>query len=112
VGARPLNDARVDAAIEALSRPDRLREAETRVAALAPQLGLILARALDEGGWLAAQEQDVHRAAGASDPEERVRRMRDLLADQARTAMLVGVAVGWELGRELDPGDDDPIEGA
>jgi hypothetical protein len=112
VAARRVNDARVDAAIDALSRPGRLRAAEARVAALAPQLGFILARALEEGGWLEAQDHEVRRAASASDPEERVGRTRDLLADQARTGMLVGVAVGWELARELDPGDDDSTEGA
>ena len=30
--------------------------------------------------------------------------MRTLLAEETRMGMLVGVAVGWELARELEPG--------
>lgn len=109
--SRP-DSARLDAAIDALSRPGRLTDAEARVAEMAPQLGVILARALEDGGWLEAHDQEVRRAVAASEPEERVRQARDLLADQTRMGMLVGVAVGWELARELDPGDPNPTEGA
>ncbi|MEJ7718685.1 MAG: diguanylate cyclase [Thermoleophilaceae bacterium] len=50
VAASRPDPARLDAAIDALSRPGRLTDAEARVAEMAPQLGVILARALEDGG--------------------------------------------------------------
>ena len=41
--------------------------------------------------------------AALEDPEERLTHFRTLLAEEARMGMLVGVAVGWELARELPP---------
>jgi hypothetical protein len=37
----------------------------------------------------------------AGDPQERLRAVRTLLAEETRLGMLVGVAVGFELSREL-----------
>ena len=34
--------------------------------------------------------------------DERLRAVRTLLAEETRTGMLVGVAVGWALSRELE----------
>ncbi len=100
-GARP--EDRLDAALEALSEPGRLREAEDRVARMAPQLQRILATALQEGGWFdEAHQSEVLKAATKPDPDERVAAVRTLLADETRLGMMVGVAVGWELSRELD----------
>ncbi len=98
----PVNHEQVDAALEALTRPGRLREAETRVAEMAPQLQVILLEALKDGGWLEAHESQVRQAAGASEEPDRAAAIRMLLAEETRMGMLVGVAVGWELGRELD----------
>lgn len=99
-GARP---NRLDAALEALSEPGRLREAEDRVARMAPQLQRILATALQEGGWFdEAHQSEVLKAATKPDPDERIAAVRTLLADETRLGMMVGVAVGWELSRELD----------
>jgi hypothetical protein len=98
----PVNHEEVDAALEALTQPGRLREAETRVAEMAPQLQVILLEALKNGGWFDAHESQVRQAAGADGEPERAAAIRMLLADQTRMGMLVGVAVGWELGRELD----------
>ncbi|MBX5470411.1 MAG: hypothetical protein IRZ21_10990 [Thermoleophilaceae bacterium] len=96
-------DAELDAALEALSDPERFRGAERRVAAIAPQLQRILASALQEGGWFGeAHEQEVAKVAGMEDPHERIAAMRALLAEETRLGMLVGVAVGWELARELE----------
>ena len=39
--------------------------------------------------------------AALEDPAERLTRFRTLLAEETRIGMLVGVAVGWELAREL-----------
>ena len=44
-------DEQVDAAVRALSDPDRFQGAERRFAELIPQLQRILAQAMEEGGW-------------------------------------------------------------
>ena len=99
-------DAEVDAALEALTAPGRFREAETRVMRYAPQLQRILGQALHEGGWFEeAHESQVRQAARAGDESERATRIRALLAEETRMGMLVGVAVGWELARELERHD-------
>ena len=100
---RQFTDAELDAALDALTEPERFRDAEQRVARVAPQLQRILNRALQEGGWFGeAQESQVRQAATAADEGERLAAVRTLLAEETRMAMLVGVAVGWELARELE----------
>ena len=100
---RRFSDEELDRAVEALSDPERFREAEARVARVAPGLQRILGLALNEGGWFAeAHESQVRRAAEPEDPAERLAALRTLLAEETRMGMLVGVAVGWELHRELD----------
>jgi hypothetical protein len=97
-----LNDEELERAIEALVEPERFRAAEQRVARAAPQLQRVLAGALAEGGWFdTSHEEQIARTAGLDDPEERLAAVRTLLAEEARVAMMVGVAVGWELAREL-----------
>jgi len=92
----PFTDAQLDAAIEALSDPERFREAEARVARAAPQLQRVLNEALHSGGWFGeAHESQVRKALGDETA------MRTLLAEETRMGMLVGVAVGWELARQL-----------
>lgn len=105
MSAGRFSDADVDAAIGALTLPGRLREAESRVAEMAPQLQVILAEALKDGGWFEAQESQVRQAATADADADRMTAIRTLLADEMRMSMLVGVAVGWELSRELGDGD-------
>ena len=100
-------DEQVEAAVRALSDPERFAGAERTLAALAPQLQLVLARALDEGGWFG----DAHRTqvrAALADPDEGIRaeKVEILLAEETRMGMLVGVAVGWELARELGNPED------
>jgi hypothetical protein len=95
-------DAQLSAALDALTDPERFREIERRVATAAPQLQQILASALAEGGWFdSTHEQQLAGIAAIDDPAERLTQMRTLLAEEARIGMLVGVAVGWELAREL-----------
>lgn len=95
-------DAALDAALEALSAPGRLREAEERVAEVAPQLQRILAVALEEGGWFdEAHRSEVLKAATKPDPDERIAAVRTLLTEETRIGMMVGVAVGLELAREV-----------
>jgi hypothetical protein len=97
-----LSDEQVEAAIRALSDPERFQGAERLVAEAAPQLQRILAHALDEGGWFGPAHQSEMRSA-AAEPDEatRVTRIETLLAEETRMGMLVGVAVGWQLANEL-----------
>ena len=101
VPERQFTDAELDAAIEALSDRERFREAEAYVTRMVPQLTKVLNEALSEGGWFEANESAVLKAATTPDDEERLTAVRTLLADQTRTGMLVGVAVGWALASEL-----------
>jgi hypothetical protein len=100
------SDAEIDAAIEALSDPGRLDEAQRLVAAKAPQLQGILDQAMAAADWYgAAHEAEVLKAAGRPDPDERVAAVRTLVAEETRVSMLVGVAVGYELAQMLTKGD-------
>jgi hypothetical protein len=102
------SDAEIDAAIEALTEPGRLTEAQRVVEIAAPQLQRILNEALDEADWFGpAHAEQLLRVAGIADPDERVAAVRTLLAEETRIAMLVGVAVGIELGHLLDTSRED-----
>ena len=95
-------DEQVEAAVRALSDPERFQGAERLVAEAAPQLQRILAHALDEGGWFGpAHQSEVRSAAAEPDEAARVSRIETLLAEETRMGMLVGVAVGWQLASEL-----------
>jgi hypothetical protein len=103
VSDRPFTDAEIDAAVEALSDPERFRDAESQVARMAPQLQRILNHALQEGGWFGeAHDGQVLKAATTPDPDDRIVAVRTLLAEETRIGMMVGVAVGWELRNELE----------
>ena len=99
-------DEQLDAAVEALADPARFREAEAAVASAAPKLQRILGEALSSGGWFAeSHESELGRVAAIEDPEERRTAMRVLVAEETRLGMMVGVAVGWALARELSDAD-------
>jgi hypothetical protein len=99
---RAYSDAEIDAAIEALSDPSRLEEAQQVIVARAPQLQRILDEALTAADWFgAARDGELLGAAGRADPDERVRAMRNLLQEDTRVSMLIGVAVGYELAHTL-----------
>ena len=105
---RAYTDAELEAAIAAIADPERLRAAQDLVARSAPTLQRVLATALEDGGWFdLGHNQAVREAAGYDDVGERMRAVRTMLAEETRLGMLVGVAVGFELARELarDPGD-------
>jgi hypothetical protein len=92
----------VDAAVAALQDPERLRHAQEVVIHAAPGLQRMLNAALEEGGWFGeAHEKQIMQAATAEDPAERLTFLRTLVAEETRLGMLVGVAVGFELAREL-----------
>jgi hypothetical protein len=100
------SDAEIDAAIEALSEPERLEEAQRLVQSRAPQLQRILDQALESADWFgSAHQAEVLRAAGTADPDERVAAVQMLVAEETRLSMLVGVAVGYELAQMLMKGD-------
>lgn len=102
---RSFTDEELDSAVAALSDPDRFRDAEARVARVAPQLQRILNQALHSGGWFGeAQEEQVRKAVSPQDEAERAAALRTLLAEETRMGMLVGVALGWELARVLEQG--------
>jgi hypothetical protein len=114
VADRVYTDAELDAAIAALTEPQRLREAQALVARAAPALQRVLGAALDEGGWFdSGHNQAVSEAAGQEDPGQRMRDVQTLLAEETRLGMLVGVAVGFELARELafEPGPTTQEDG-
>jgi hypothetical protein len=99
---REYTDAEVDAAVQALTDPDRLAQAQRVVEANAPALQRILNQALSEENWFdTAHQQQVLEAAGKADIEERLNAVRRLIAEETRVAMLIGVAVGYELAHEL-----------
>jgi hypothetical protein len=105
---RAYTDAELEAAIAAIADPERLRAAQDLVARSAPTLHRVLATALEEGGWFdVGHNQAVREAAAHDEVGERVRAVRTMLAEETRLSMLVGVAVGFELARELagEPGD-------
>jgi hypothetical protein len=103
VPERSFTDAEVDAALEALSDPERFRAAEAHVARLAPQLQRVLNQVLEEGGWFeATRDSQLRQALAAEDAREREVAVATLLAEETRIGMLVGVTVGWALGRELE----------
>jgi hypothetical protein len=107
----PYTAAEVDAAVDALREPQRLAHAQEVVTHAAPGLQHILAESLAAGSWFdQAHESEVAKAADTEDPQERLRAVRTLVAEETRVGMLVGVAVGFELAHELQAarrdGDD------
>lgn len=103
---RTYSDAELDAAVIALSDPERFRAAEARVARAAPQLQKVLDEAMASSGGLldTVQAQQIREAAGHDDPADRMAAISRLMSEESRLGMLVGVAVGWELARELELG--------
>jgi hypothetical protein len=105
------SDERIEAAIERLTDSERFAEAERIVSRTAPQLQRVLASALAEGGWFGeTHRSEALRAATVPDAEERIAAVGALLAEEARMAMMVGVAVGWALHDELTDSSDSEGE--
>jgi hypothetical protein len=99
---RAYTDADIDAAVAAITDPARLQDAQDLVMRVAPSLQAVLAGALEEGGWFdSGHDQAIREAVVQEDPHDRIRVVQSLLAEETRLGMLVGVAVGFELAREL-----------
>src|SRR4029077_14481339 len=88
----------VDAAVAALAATERFAHAQEIVTHAAPGLQHVLDEALAEGGWFGGGHQaQVQGGAAGEDPQERLRAVRTLVAEETRLGMFVGVAVGLEL---------------
>jgi hypothetical protein len=94
--------AEVDAAVQALSDPERFGHAQEIVTHAAPSLQRVLGAALEQGGWFdQAHEAQLSQAAETEDPAQRAQAIQALVEEETRLGMLVGVSVGFELAREL-----------
>ena len=103
MASRRYTAEQVDAAVQALGDATRFGHAQEIVTHAAPGLQQLLAEALAEGGWFgSAHEAQITQAALQDDPDERLRAIRTLVAEETRLGMLVGVAVGLELAQELE----------
>jgi hypothetical protein len=92
----------VDRAVEALSQADRFAHAQEIVSHAAPGLQRVLDAALTSGGWFGeALDAQISAAAFQEDPSARLAQVRSLVDEETQLGMLVGVAVGLELAREL-----------
>ena len=99
---REYTEEEVEAAIEALTDPARLEEAQRMVGANAPGVQRILNEALAAADWFgSAHAAAVLEAAGKPDVDDRVTAVKTLIAEETGVAMLIGVAVGYELAHEL-----------
>jgi hypothetical protein len=100
---RAHTEAEIDAAVEVLSDPARLEEAQRVVASAAPQLQAILDQALEAADWYgSAHRAQVMDATGQEDTMERLEAVQSLIAEETRVSMLIGVAVGYELAHVLE----------
>ncbi len=92
----------IDAAVQALSDPERFAHAEAVITHAAPGLQRVLNQALDAGGWFGeAHEKQLAQAALDEDPSARIQALRTLVEEEVRLGMMVGVTAGFELAREL-----------
>jgi len=102
----------VDAAVAALTDPERLKHAQEVITHAAPALQRILNQALDESGYLRAAAAQIGPVAALADEGERDLAIRTLVAEETRLGMLVGATIGFELARELtDPSADREAAG-
>jgi hypothetical protein len=99
---RAYSEAEVEAAIEVLADPERLEDAQRMVGANAPGIQRILNEALQAADWFgSAHRAAVLEAAGKPSVDDRMTAVRTLIAEETSVAMLIGVAVGYELAHEL-----------
>jgi hypothetical protein len=102
----------VDAAVEALSDPERFGHAQEIVTHAAAGLQRVLGAALQQGGWFdQAHDAQLSAAVATEDPSERAAAVQALVEEETRLGMLVGVSVGFELARELSARRNDNQEG-
>ncbi len=96
------SDEQIEAAVQALAQEGAFAEAEGVVGRAAPSLQRSLAQALEEGGWFEdSHASEIRKAAALPEEADRELALRTMLAEEARLGMMIGVAVGWALAREL-----------
>lgn len=104
--------AAVERILAGLGEPGAFDAAERRIAPVAGQLQVTLDKALAAGGWFdEAHEGAVLKAATTPDEQARLDAVRNLVLEQTRLGMLVGVAVGWEIAERLAEGRGDGRSG-
>jgi hypothetical protein len=107
VRRRAYSEAEVEAAVDALSDPQRLEQAQRIVASNAPGIQRILNEALQAADWFgSAHQAAVLEAAGTADIDARMTAVRTLIAEETSVSMMIGVAVGYELAHELMQRED------
>jgi hypothetical protein len=107
-GRRAYTDAEVEAAVQALTDPEQLEQAQRLVAENAPTLQRILNIALNEADWFgSAHHAQVLEAAGKADIDERLQAVQTLIAEEIRLTMMIGAAVGFELAHQLIDKEED-----
>jgi len=105
---RAHTEAEIDAAVQVLSDPARLEEAQRVIAAAAPALQAILEQALEAADWFgSAHRAQVLEATGLQDTIERLEAVQRLIIEETRVSMLIGVAVGYELAHVLNENQGD-----
>ncbi|MFY9264411.1 MAG: hypothetical protein WAO61_03170 [Solirubrobacterales bacterium] len=93
----------IDEILAQLAEPGGFDGADRRIGEIAPQLQGTLDAALGAGGWFdEAHESAVLKASTAPDQDARIVAVRQLVLEQTRLGMLVGVAVGWEIAERLE----------
>ena len=106
---REFSNAEIDAAVQVISEPERLEDAQRLVASAAPALQAILENALEAAEWFgSAHRAQVRDAVVHEDAEQRQDAVTRLVAEETGVSMLIGVAVGYELAHVLNEnrGDD------
>lgn len=98
----------VDAAVAAIADGERFADAQEVVTHAAPGLQQILGAALDAGGFFdSAHQGEIARVAAITDDQQRRVALAELVAEESRLAMLIGVAVGLALADELGTANED-----
>ncbi len=98
----------VDAAVTAIADGGRFANAQEVVTHAAPGLQQILGAALDAGGFFdSAHQGEIARVAAITDDQQRRVALAELVAEESRLAMLIGVAVGLALADELRAANTD-----
>ncbi len=110
---RSYSDDEIRAAVQVLSDPARLEDAQSVIASVAPELQHILEQALDAADWFgSAHRAQVLEATGQEDPSERLDAVQRLIGEETRLSMLIGVAVGYELAHVLNENEEKRPHGS
>ena len=104
----------IDAAIAALSNPERLEYAQQAIEHAAPGLATIFTQALDAGGWFDPEHHEKLQGliALTDDPSQLAqarKELENLLHQEVNLAMFVGATIGFQLARELQQQTEEKL---